>query len=238
MGRLMCISPFLVDGGGLAAEHPTALSFSVGPPQIHAVAVAVHPHPTSIGPPTPPTTAQHPPSTSASLPSMVSPDLGGGPEAALPHTSRAPHGARRQAAMPFVPLGTHGSSAALGFSLLFWKFKTFTGRPTRALLATERSIWLTPLLSLAAAPSCSSSAGLFLHPSPYFFSPFFSLFFFLSPYGVSSPDNTLSWENLLWCWWGHSPMSFIPLCATSPCADLALCWEGQRDAAPALMSSA
>lgn len=35
--------------------------------------------------------------------------------------------------MPFVLLGVWGNSAALGFSLLFWKFKTFAGRPTRAL---------------------------------------------------------------------------------------------------------
>lgn len=34
--------------------------------------------------------------------------------------------------MPFVLLGLWGNSAALGFSLLFWKFKTFAGRPTRA----------------------------------------------------------------------------------------------------------
>lgn len=53
-----------------------------------------------------------------------------------PGTSRGVLGARpplHRTGMPFVLLGVRGNSAALGFSLLFWKFKTFAGRPTRAL---------------------------------------------------------------------------------------------------------
>lgn len=187
-GHPYAFPPFPM-GGGLAAEHPAASGSSVGPPQIHAVAVGAHPRPTStpVGPP--PTSRSPAPTQHRSIPSCYGYPRAGGwgwgrggtLELLCPHTSRAPHGAGagRQAAMPFVPLGTHGGSAALGFSLLFWKFKTFTGRPTRALPATERSIWLTPLLSLAAAPSCSSSAGPFLHPLP--------LFFFLSPFSLLPP---------------------------------------------------
>lgn len=81
------------------------------------------------------------------------------------------------AGMPFVLLGVGGNSAALGFSLLFWKPKTFTERPTRALPATERGTWLTPLLSLAASPSPSCLGGRgFSLPLPPLFSLFLTFF--------------------------------------------------------------
>lgn len=53
-----------------------------------------------------------------------------------PGTSRGAAGGcppLQHTGMPFVLFGVWGNSAALGFSLLFWKFKTFAGRPTRAL---------------------------------------------------------------------------------------------------------
>lgn len=163
---------------------PNLWGLSAGSPQTCPIPTGTHPACTPASPhaqdvPGEPPTTHPPPSCWRPAPRrFLSPAIiihepgsvwGGHPKSASPQFWRSPHGVGagergcrapcprlRRAGLPFVPLGVLGSSAALGFSLLFWKFKTFTGRPTRALPATERSIWLTPLLSLAAAPSCSS----------------------------------------------------------------------------------
>lgn len=107
-------------------ESPQAL--------LRAVPVGAHPITVTHGSPAlcPPSPRTHFPSLAAtraklgaSLCHIPRPGTSGGAAGGCPplqHTG-----------MPFVLFGVWGNSAALGFSLLFWKFKTFAGRPTRAL---------------------------------------------------------------------------------------------------------
>lgn len=104
-----------------------------------AVPVGAHPITATHHPRVAPALCQRPPSPSAAL--FLS--LGAirawehpwehPPTRHIPGGCWAPRPPLHRTGMPFVLLGVWGNSAALGFSLLFWKFKTFAGRPTRAL---------------------------------------------------------------------------------------------------------
>lgn len=168
-------------GGSCCARTGTWAALpGLEPPQapLGAAPVGAHPHRPRVSPFCSPRAA-HFPSLATTRAKLGAPQChipGPGTSRGVPSTlppSPPPH---RDALCPSWRVGELGSSWLLPSVLEIQNIcRAAHSRPA----ATERGTWLTPLLSLAAAPSCSRSGGFFSpppHPSLFFFPFFFFLF--------------------------------------------------------------